>query len=77
MRGVAQRCAQDFVQSVKEGNVRWNCVRPGDEGEEDDEDGVTAAQRLQRGEIIGEKERPLSCLFVKIYLRVSFTFHWQ
>ena len=30
MRGVADRCAQDFVQSVKLGNVMWKCISASD-----------------------------------------------
>ena len=54
MRGVADRCAQEFVQSVKDGNVKWRCVRPRD-GEPGEDDDATANQRLQRGEIIGKE----------------------
>lgn len=68
MRGVADRCAQEFFQSVKEGNVRWKCVRPGDAGEEEEDDDVTAAQRLQRGEIIERYSHCAAYLECSLYV---------
>ena len=67
MRGVAARHKQNFLQSVKQGAIKWKCVTAqgggGGEGGEEEEGEMeeeetnqsasNAAQRLQSGEIIG------------------------